>query len=583
MKKRIFDFIVLAVSCMMLFSCTFKEMPFDKYDMDFVFSTDVKAEGYVLSVYLGLPYDKTENNGYNRVDGAMLASATDESMPTVDGSSIVMLTDGSLSARKTNPDGCWDEYYKYIRDANIGLEGLEKLPAHFQDDKEHLSAELLFLKAYFYFELVKRYGGVPIVDRVYELEEDLNIPRSSFADCIDYIVDLCDEAEKNLPAPNAVSFGRASKGAAMALKARALLYAASPLYNGLGYDGTDNEFICYGTEDPKRWELAASAAADVIKLNYYDIYQPNAIADSDADSRVMTRGKNNYRKLFTEIKGNRELIMSRTSATGNQVEKQNFPVGIPNGKGLTSPSQQMVDAYGMVDGLSIDDPESIYKPANPYLKRDPRFYASIFYNGQTWNNKTTIETFVGGAHNNTISSTKTGYYLSKFCAENVVISGTQTKTNHCFPLFRYAELLLNYAEAVNEAFGPDVDPYDCGMTARDALKKIRGRVLRPSQTDVKVSVGDKDGMREAIRAERRVELAFEDHRYFDVKRWKIAESVLSENIKGMNITKTEDGKFMYEVVENVDERQFTTKYYLYPIPNADVTNNSAIKKNNPLW
>lgn len=579
--KNILKYISLLFLGAAAVSCDFEDMPFDKYDSDFVFSNDKKAEGYVLGVYLGLPFDKSDENGYNRVDGAMLASASDEAMITVPGSSIVFLTDGSLTPRKSNPDGCWENNYKFIRDANIGIVGLEKLPEANHDLKLQLQAELKFLKAFFYFELVKRYGGVPLIDRAYELSDDLNVPRSSFAACVDYIAGLCDESYTDLPAPNNVNFGRASKGAALALKARLLLYAASPLYNGKGYDGSDNEFICYGSYDKKRWESAAAAAAEVIRLGDYDIYKPNPVAETDRDEQVIASGSANYRKLFTVITGNKELILPRTSKVGNRVEIQNFPVGIPNGKGLTSPSQQMVDAYGTVTGQPIDDPESPYDRKNPYENRDPRFYASIFYNGQEWNG-TTIETFRGGAHNNTNTSTRTGYYMSKFCGSEVVISGTPTNTNHCFPLFRYAELLLDYAEAVNEAYGPDVDPLGCGLTARDALKAVRSRVLRPSQSDVDAAEGDSDAMRAAIRRERRVELAFEDHRYYDVKRWKIADEVLSKSIRGMQITKNGD-TFSYQIVENVNSRQFSPKFYLYPIPNGDVVNNSAIRGNNPLW
>jgi TonB-linked SusC/RagA family outer membrane protein len=264
--KNILKYISLLFLGAAAVSCDFEDMPFDKYDSDFVFSNDKKAEGYVLGVYLGLPFDKSDENGYNRVDGAMLASASDEAMITVPGSSIVFLTDGSLTPRKSNPDGCWENNYKFIRDANIGIVGLEKLPEANHDLKLQLQAELKFLKAFFYFELVKRYGGVPLIDRAYELSDDLNVPRSSFAACVDYIAGLCDESYTDLPAPNNVNFGRASKGAALALKARLLLYAASPLYNGKGYDGSDNEFICYGSYDKKRWESAAAAAAEVIRL-----------------------------------------------------------------------------------------------------------------------------------------------------------------------------------------------------------------------------------------------------------------------------------------------------------------------------
>ena len=158
--KNILKYISLLFLGAAAVSCDFEDMPFDKYDSDFVFSNDKKAEGYVLGVYLGLPFDKSDENGYNRVDGAMLASASDEAMITVPGSSIVFLTDGSLTPQKSNPDGCWENNYKFIRDANIGIVGLEKLPEANHDLKLQLQAELKFLKAFFYFELVKRYGGV---------------------------------------------------------------------------------------------------------------------------------------------------------------------------------------------------------------------------------------------------------------------------------------------------------------------------------------------------------------------------------------------------------------------------------------
>lgn len=563
-------------------SCTFKQIPFDKYDAEFVFSSNTKAEGYVLSVYAGLPYGDTGSQGYHQTDGAMMSSVTDESMQSTPTSSIILLYNGSLTPRQTNPDAVWGSYYQHIRDIHIGYENMHYLPSEHDVLRGHLIAELKFLEAFYYFELVKRYGGVPLVDRVYDMKEDLNIPRSSFKDCIEYIVKLCDEAEADLPEQNNTHLGRASKGAAMALKSRVLLYAASPLFNGEGYDESSNPLVCYGEYDSNRWKEAAEAAAGIIKSDVYKIHMTQEITDDMTDAKVIEAGAANYRDFFLNVEGNKEMIFSRSSKPGNQVEKQNYPYGsnFTGGKGLTNPSQQMVDAYGMVNGLPISNTASGYDAANPYKNRDPRFTGSIICNDQTWN-KVKVETFEGGLNQVGSNATKTGYYLSKFCGDNIVISGdTQTNTNHCFPLFRYAEVLLNYAEAVNEAYGPDQDPYSCGMTARDAVKAVRSRVLRPSQTDVAAT--DKESMREAIRAERRVELAFEDFRYFDLKRWMIAEEVLNQDIKGMTITK-EGSTFSYAVKENCDTRIFPKKMYLYPLPNGAVVNNSAIKSNNPLW
>ena len=578
MKNNLITRMAAGAMALSVLTACFAEKPFDKYDADFIFSSQIKAEGYVLSVYLGLPFDAITTDGYCRVDGAMLACATDEAAVSKDGSSIVYLTDGSLTARKNNPDGCWTNAYKFIRDANIGLENLEKMPESYATLREKLRGELLFLKAYQHFELVKRYGGVPIMDKALDPSE-ADVPRSSLAECIQYITGLCDEALPLLPDASAVAFGRASKGAALALKARVLLYAASDLYNGSGYDKSGNEYVCLGSRDASRWEAAAKAAAEVIKTGAYGIYAPNRISDSDSDSEVIAKGSANYRKLFITISGNSELVMSRTATMCNNVEVKQFPYGMPNAKGIVSPSQQMVDAYGMVNGRPIADPMSGYQADAPYEGRDPRFYGSIFYNGQKWNGMT-IETFVGGAHNNAADATKTGYYLSKFCSEDVLISGNANTTYHCFPLIRYAEVLLNYAEAANEAVGPDSDAFGCGLTARQAVELVRGRVLRPS--DARVTADGASEMREAIREERRVELAFEDHRYYDLKRWMTAEEVLNENIAGMQIVKNGQD-LMYKRISDVAGRQFTPKFYVYPIPNSEVVNNAAIKKNNPLW
>src|SRR5690606_31048533 len=270
-------------------------------------------------------------------------------------------------------------------------------------------------------------------------------------------------------------------------------------------------------------------------------YKPQALTDALDDATASTRGQTNYVNLFTTLSGNKELILIRTSEMNNMVEKKNTPVGYTNGQGSTNPSQQMVDAYGMLNGLSIDDPASGYDPANPYVGRDPRFEASIFYNGKQWAGRA-VQTYVGGLDNPITSTeaTRTGYYLAKFMQPGVSISGTQTTARHCFPLIRYAEILLNYAEAMNEAYGPDEDPHNYGKTAREAVEEVRGRVLRPSNAVVPASVDTREEMREFIRAERRVELAFEDHRHIDVRRWKIAPETIGQNLKGVRIVKNGD-------------------------------------------
>lgn len=588
MKNRIY--IILIFATLVLYACEnpLDVAPYDKYGADFVFAEPKKAEEYVMRNYNLLPYGTSDSYGFNRLESGktMIACASDEAMPNVPGSAVDILTNGSWSPSSSNPDSQWDNSYQYIRSINIGLENLYLLSESSAALKKQLYGELIFLRAYAHFELLKRYGGIPIIIRVFTLEDDLRIPRNSFKDCVDFVVSQCDTALKYLPSPDVASggqLGRISTGAAIALKSRMLLYAASDLYNGVGYDGSTNELIGYGSFSISRWEAAAKAAADVIQLGYYSLYKPSALTDAQNDATARTNGEKNYSDLFYTLAGNKELIMIRTSAQSNAVEKKNFPVGFTNGQGTTNPSQQIVDAFGMLNGKGILEAGSGYVETNPYNNRDPRFNVSIFYNGKSWSGRT-VETFTDGLDNKTTATnaTKTGYYLSKFMKSGIVISGSETKTNHCFPIIRYAEILLNYAEAMNEAYGPDVDPMGYGKTARAALVEVRGRVLRPVNAALaSVPVGDVAAMRAAIRNERCVELAFEDHRQIDVRRWMTGPQTLGQNIGGMRITKS-GSVLTYERFSDASVRVFYDKMYMYPIPQSEIYKNNALVQN-PKW
>ncbi|MDX9882955.1 MAG: RagB/SusD family nutrient uptake outer membrane protein [Prolixibacteraceae bacterium] len=591
MKNRIY--LTLILTALLAGACEnpLDVTPYDKYGAEFVFGEPKKAEEYVMRTYNIFPYGSADQ-GYNRLESgkSMIACASDEAMPNLPGSNVDILTNGSWSPSSSNPDNMWDHYYQYIRAANIGLDNLNMLPESQATLRDQLYGELIFIRAYAHSELIKRYGGIPIIDRTLTLEDDLNIPRNTFEECVDFVASQCDLAMPYLLSPDEASggqLGRISSGAALALKARMLLYAASDLYNGPAYDGSNSKLIGYGNYSKTRWEAAAEAAAEVISLGYYSLYKPNAIADSQNDATARTNGEKNYADLFYTLAGNKELVLIRTVAQSNGVEKKNVPVGYTNGDGTTNPSQQMIDAYGMLNGKSITDPTSGYNPEAPYVNRDPRFNISIFYNEKAWTgnpSRTKVETFVDGLDNKTdqTNATKTGYYLSKFMKSGIVISGSETKTNHCFPHIRYAEVLLNYAEAMNEAYGPDVDPKGFGKTARAAVEEVRARVLRPKDAALSsVPAGDVAAMREAIRNERRVELAFEDHRHIDVRRWKIAPQTIGQNLNGMRITKT-GSTYTYEIVPNVAVRIFEPKMYLYPIPQSEMNKNKALIQN-PLW
>lgn len=588
MKNKIYTILIFAALIVSACENPLDETPYDKYGAEFVFAEPKKAEEYVMLNYQVLLYGSSESNGFNRLESgkSMIACASDEAIPNVPGSTIDILTNGSWSPSSSNPDSQWDVNYQYNRSANIGLENLYMLPETSAALRSQLYGELIFLRAFAHFELIKRYGGIPIITKTLTLDDNLNIPRNTFEECVDFVVSQCDTAVKYLLTPDLASggqLGRISTGAALALKSRMLLYAASDLYNGPGFEGSTDDLIGYGSYSKERWEAAAQSAAGIIGLGYYSLYKPNAITDSQNDATVKTNGEKNYADLFYTLSGNKELILIRTSAQGNAVEKKNSPVGYTNGQGTTNPSQQMVDAYGMLNGKGISEAGSGYLATNPYLNRDPRFNVSIFYNGRTWSGRP-VESFIDGLDNKITSTnaTKTGYYLSKFMKSGIVISGSETKTNHCFPLIRYAEILLNYAEAMNEAYGPDVDPKGYGKTARAAVVEVRSRVLRPKDAALlSVPAGNVAAMREAIRNERCVELAFEDHRQIDVRRWKTAPQTLGQNINGMKITKV-GNSFTYELMSNVATRVFEPKMYLYPIPQSEINKNKALIQN-PLW
>lgn len=589
MKNKIYISLILTAFILGACENPLDVTPYDKYGPEFVFGEPKKAEEYVMRTYNVFPYGSS-GEGYNRLESgkSMIACASDEAMPNLPGGNVDNLTNGSWSPSSSNPDSQWDVNYQFIRSANIGLENLDMLPETSADLRDQLYGELIFIRAYAHFELIKRYGGIPIITETLTLEDDLSIPRNTFEECVDFVTSQCDLALPYLLTPDGASggqLGKISTGAALALKSRMLLYAASDLYNGPAYDGSTNELIGYGSYLKSRWEAAADAAADVIALGYYALYKPSAIADSQKDADIRKNGEKNYADLFYTLAGNKELVLIRTVAQSNGVEKKNVPVGYTNGEGTTNPSQQMVDAYGMLNGKSISDATSGYSETDPFANRDPRFNVSIFYNDKAWTGnpgRTKVETFVDGLDNKTANATKTGYYLSKFMKSGIVISGTETKTNHCFPLIRYAEILLNYAEAMNEAYGPDVDPKGYGKTAREAIEEVRARVLRPKDAALAtVPSGDVAAMREAVRNERRVELAFEDHRHIDVRRWKIAPQTIGQNLSGMKITKT-GATLTYELMPNVATRVFEPKMYLYPISQSEINKNKALNQN-PLW
>jgi len=307
--------------------------------------------------------------------------------------------------------------------------------------------------------------------------------------------------------------------------------------------------------DVTRWQAAADAAKAVIDLNRHTLLtlaQLPSLWDYN-----------------TSLVYNKEVIFASTAVASNVLEVNNAPIGF-GGLGRTNPTQDLVDAFEMTNGKPISDPASGYNPANPYLNRDPRLALFIVTNGSTFKVGTlarAVETFEGGQDNilTNPNSTKTGYYMLKFLSESAGISPA-VQRRRPWVFFRYAETLLNYAEALNEAAGPNAE-----VLKSVNLVRVRGGLpaLATGLTQ--------EQMRQRIRNERRVELCFEEHRFFDVRRWKIGETVFNAPVRGMRIVRT-GTTFNYTpfVVEN---RVFTAANYFYPIAQTELNKAPALEQN----
>lgn len=509
--------------------------------------------------------------GFHRIDNAMLASASDEADHADVNSSIQKYNMGAWNAA-SNPEDCWAYFYQGIRRANLFLQNsTEYKQIIYRDtldpanksryeynvrDIEWLRAEARFLRAFYHFELIKRYGGVPIMETATDnIEELQGMKRKTFDECVEYIAAECDAVLPQLK-ETWVGFeaekwrGRVTRGAALALKARLLLYAASPLHNP--------------SNDVAKWRRAAQASHDVIALNKYSLY-------------------NNYKDLFrlgNGADGNPEVIFAQHGWSRNDFEMYNYPIGYDQGgRGSTSPTQNLVDAYEMkATGMAIGEPGSGYNPANPYAGRDPRLGLSILTNGVTFKNRP-LEVWTGGVDGlGRPRATTTGYYIRKFIDEGLNLSQNQSSM-HTWVLFRYAEVLLNYAEAMNEAYGPEATG-GLTLTAKKAMDQVRARAgiqMPPLPPGL-----SKDEMRERIRNERRVELAFEEHRFFDVRRWKIAMQTENKPVMAMKVTRNADNTFSYQVVK-AEDRTFTERMYLYPIPEVEVLKSKGNITQNAGW
>lgn len=559
MNAKFFSYIYISAAISIAFTLSSCNGFLDREEDSFIdktatFDSYNRTKQYLTYAYTLLP------DGLNRFSReAMLASATDDAEFAIESAEIQQLNNGSWNALN-NPDDVWNRYYSGISKCCTLLENTNHVNldisrldpdkqveyANSLKDIRMWRAEARFLRAYFHFELLKRYGPIPIVTSTLSINGNYeNTPRPTMKEVVDFIAKECDIAADTLeltPWRNVNdAFGRATKGAALALKSRLLLYAASPLYVDFGDTNEANK-----PTDIALWKSAADAAKAVIDLNQYEL------ASSYAD-------------LFKNDFQNKEYIFVRRYAANSDFEKSNFPVSF-GGKGGTNPSQNLVDDYEMLDGTPFDwnDPA---KAAQPFENRDARLGATILMNMAPFKGKK-VATYPEGADASpNPNATKTGYYLRKFLNEDVNIQTGGSSSGHVVPLFRLAEIYLNYVEALNECdpTNPDIALY---------LNKVRNRASLPN-----VSALSQEQMRTVIQHERRVELAFEEHRSWDVRRWKIASSTLGAPLMGVQIERKPLGGYTYMPVK-VEQRVFQPKMYWYPIPQSEVLKLKQWKQNN---
>jgi starch-binding outer membrane protein, SusD/RagB family len=536
MKKAFSYFAVLLTIGAISWSCSsaiLDKQPIDKLSEDAVWGDVSLVEAYVNSKYQDMTW------GFQEV---LWSCFTDESMFKHDYGTHAV-NRGEVTAAN-NPgyfESVWVRNYAYIRDANIFFEKIGSVKGD-AAQINRMKGEMTFIRAMRYFDLLRSYGGVPLITKSYGLSDDFaaGIERSTIDQTVEFIVKECDAAAALLPASfSGSNVGRATKGACLALKARTLLYAASPLYAG--------------GNDVAKWKKAADANQAVMDLKQYSL-NPD------------------YSKTFLDIR-NPEIILDEAHIRQSGwlwLERYNGPNGFGGWAG-NMPSQTFVDEFEMTNGKMITEAGSGYNPQEPYKNRDPRFDATILYNGSQYKGRA-IETFLPGGKDTKDgiepwNTSLTGYYIRKFMYESASLSNDDNTTgNNHWPFFRYGETLLNYAEAINEAEGP--------AKAYAAIDMVRARAKMPA-----LAAGlSQAQMREKIIHERMIELSFEEHRFFDVRRWKIAEVVGQRPTRGVDIRKAADGKLTY-AYQTIQERKFLPQHYWMPIPIKEVNANSKIKQN----
>lgn len=572
----------VSLGVLALISCNdkmdYKE--YNTYDKDYISSSMTYVGNLMTDIYNYADYDYGQN-----FSGAILGSATDESEFATSGNSIKDLYDGSWSPTNAHAY-MWNNMYAGIASCNTVInefQGLKFIEDSLNTDYDqqmyrykNYKWESRFWRSYFYFNLVRQYGGVPLITKSVSAKtaDEINTAQRVSSDSIyKFIMDECNVVKDSIiedysnlgnnALPNQQETGRADKLAVLALRARAALYWASPLFN------TNNDKQRYYTAAKYTKELldACTQRGKKLASDYSSLWSTNNWTDE---------------KITCEIIFGRRIYGSVSGGVMNVFEGYNYPIGIEGGSGGNCPTQNLVDAYDMkATGLGIDESGSGYNEVKPYDGRDPRLDATIAKNGDVWptSYKTALQTYSGGSNGEPLANaTPTGYYVKKLCHGDLNLSSNSKYKNdkHTWVTFRLGEFYLNYAEAVFKYLGSaDATSAEFPMSAREAASKTRVRAGMPQ---FPIGMGN-DAFWAKYTNERFVELAFEGHRFWDVRRWKEADKYFT-NIKEMKLTKNADGSISY--TPNTVTRQWDDKMYLFPIPQTEILKNNNLTQN-PGW
>ncbi|MDY3847648.1 MAG: RagB/SusD family nutrient uptake outer membrane protein [Prevotella sp.] len=606
LKKNFLGFAMAAVA---LSSCNMDYNEYTAYDKEYIERSFAYVGGLMTTIYNDIDTD------WGNLSGAMLSSATDESEYSHDGNSIEDFYNGNWSA--ANPhQTIWTSAYEGITYCNEVIDNWSDL--NFDQFKLNLdyekqmylyknyTYEARWARAYFYFTLLRQYGGVPFKIHNTTGTEETALPRTSADEIFAFIASECDSikdkiiedysADKEHILAKAET-GRANKYAVLALKAQAALYHASPLFTqGKSAD-----------EKKELWAQAVAAHKELI-----DAAEAKGMGLASEIEKLWDT------EYYSNAESTKEIIFARRTASANTFEGYNFPVGYSSGQGGNCPTQDLVDAFECTDGKSITESD-LYDAANPYANRDPRLAKTVVTNGEAWPNDLeaynsehpVLETYIGGYHSRTGNAagksyaTTTSYYLKKFCNPNQILrarSGYAVTTSpHGWLTFRMGGMYLNYAEALYQYFkaegnGNAADASG-SVTYKDSEGKQQTISVPASQTAAKMASKTRtrsgmpafatgmnnDEFWAKYKNERRVELAFEGHRFYDIRRW-MEDGDKFMKIHRMEITKNEDGTFSYnKVAVTRGDGQWQSKWNLFPFSQTEIMKSGNAITQNEGW